>query len=371
VNTLPAFPGEIAVRAGAVAAAQPRRYESLDGLRGLLAFAVVIHHFSSTSGHREFLASAPLAVDFFFCLSGFVIAHAYERRLRAGMGIVPFMRRRLVRLYPMFLIGALLGAGALFRLGSIGASDLSPGQAGIAALLNVLYLPYLNLAAIHVVAAVIVGALFPINNPAWSLFFELLVNAFYGLIARIGTAGLALIVALGAGALVLAWNAYGEAPGWGTSNALGGLARVVYLFFAGVLIYRLRPAARLGTGAYGAVVALVVVLVAIPRIPEHSVYWLAACLLAVPPVVALASTCEPGPRARRLCDYSGRISYPVYCLHYPLLMLLPPAEGVGRFTYLAELVAYVAVTWLVSHLLLVHIDEPVRKWLTQREARPT
>jgi len=41
-----------------------------------------------------------LAVDFFFMLSGFVLAHAYEERLRSGMKAWRFMRTRIIRLYP-------------------------------------------------------------------------------------------------------------------------------------------------------------------------------------------------------------------------------------------------------------------------------
>jgi peptidoglycan/LPS O-acetylase OafA/YrhL len=55
------------------------------------------------------LPEAYLAVDFFFLLSGVVVAHAYERRLKAGQTL-DYMLKRAVRLYPMILIGAALGA---------------------------------------------------------------------------------------------------------------------------------------------------------------------------------------------------------------------------------------------------------------------
>jgi len=56
-----------------------------------------------------FIAHAWLAVDFFFLLSGFVIAAAYERRLTDGMSLPAFARIRLIRLYPLILLGLLLG----------------------------------------------------------------------------------------------------------------------------------------------------------------------------------------------------------------------------------------------------------------------
>ena len=51
-------------------------FEILDGLRGLAAVVVVIFHFMEiiiTDFSKNFIAHGYLAVDFFFCLSGFVV----------------------------------------------------------------------------------------------------------------------------------------------------------------------------------------------------------------------------------------------------------------------------------------------------------
>jgi len=61
-----------------------QHFEILDGLRGVAAIAVVIFHFMEITipdPKNNFIAHAYLAVDFFFCLSGFVIAYAYDDRL--------------------------------------------------------------------------------------------------------------------------------------------------------------------------------------------------------------------------------------------------------------------------------------------------
>ena len=79
----------------------PARYDALDGLRGLAALFVVIHHALSPFGiEKQWVPHAQLAVDFFFGLSGFVIGAAYEARLGAGMTTRHFLVLRLVRLYP-------------------------------------------------------------------------------------------------------------------------------------------------------------------------------------------------------------------------------------------------------------------------------
>ena len=92
---------------------QRNHYAALDGLRGVAAFSVLLYHL----GHwlnKPFLASnAGLAVDFFFCLSGYVLSVAYRARLDSGMPATTFMRIRLIRLMPMIVIGTLFSSGYL------------------------------------------------------------------------------------------------------------------------------------------------------------------------------------------------------------------------------------------------------------------
>ena len=75
-----------------------RHFAILDGLRGVAALAVVIFHFMEwvfTDPSLNFIGHGFLAVDFFFCLSGFVIAYAYDHRIK-NMGLGRFFRARLI-----------------------------------------------------------------------------------------------------------------------------------------------------------------------------------------------------------------------------------------------------------------------------------
>jgi len=83
------------------------RFEALDGLRGVAALSVVAAHVYFLFGYA--FPSIDLAVDFFFALSGFVLAHAYGERLRGGMGAGRFMLLRLIRLYPLYILGTTIG----------------------------------------------------------------------------------------------------------------------------------------------------------------------------------------------------------------------------------------------------------------------
>lgn len=85
------------------------RFTLLDGLRGVAAIAVVIlHSISPLDLEKNYIPHAHLAVYFFFALSGFVIAHAYESRIQK-IGPAKFMVLRLIRLYPLLFVGITLG----------------------------------------------------------------------------------------------------------------------------------------------------------------------------------------------------------------------------------------------------------------------
>jgi peptidoglycan/LPS O-acetylase OafA/YrhL len=346
------------------------RFVLLDGLRGLAAFAVVIHHVTSASGHRELFASGALAVDFFFCLSGFVIASAYGARLRAGMTAAKFARNRLIRLYPMHMVGIILGSIALLVLHGRGATDATAGSIATATAFNLAYLPYLNHYSIRLLEITHVGLLFPLNSPAWSLFFEGVANiAFVFAVAFSTRATVAWTVAWGV--LLCAWMlSIGEAPGWGYANIAGGLPRVMFSFFAGVLLFttheRWRVLSFLGPFATAALVAAVL---AVPRFDGHHLYWLVSVLVLIPLLVAAGSWAriEPGSLTHRACDYAGRMSYPLYCIHYPILMAI--AALAPTLSYPVMLGLFMGGSLLASHLVLVHFDEPLRAWLSARAKR--
>ncbi|HEX8013879.1 MAG TPA: acyltransferase, partial [Flavobacterium sp.] len=90
-----------------------KHYEILDGLRGVAAIIVVAFHIfeAFTGGNRfkQIINHGYLAVDFFFLLSGFVVAYAYDDRWEK-MTQWEFYKRRLIRLQPMVIMGMIIGA---------------------------------------------------------------------------------------------------------------------------------------------------------------------------------------------------------------------------------------------------------------------
>src|ERR1700710_2350874 len=104
-------------------------YEILDGLRGVASLLVVAFHvfetFNGGSRFKQIINHGYLAVDFFFLLSGFVVAYAYDDRW-GKMSQWEFYKRRLIRLQPMVIMGSIIGA-ALFYFQKAPAFPLIAG----------------------------------------------------------------------------------------------------------------------------------------------------------------------------------------------------------------------------------------------------
>jgi peptidoglycan/LPS O-acetylase OafA/YrhL len=147
----------------------PQRYITLDAVRGVAALAVVIVHISMLFGlpHQ---ASSGLAVDLFFILSGFVVEHAYGRHLRRDMTFSRFILVRMIRLYPLYIIGLTTYALFYFARPNVAATEIVPSL-----MLAFLYLPTPPSLSFDPTF------LFPVNPVSWSLFCEFFVNILYAL----------------------------------------------------------------------------------------------------------------------------------------------------------------------------------------------
>ena len=183
------------VSAAAFADTKPH-YNILDGLRGVAALTVVCFHLFeayATSHLDQRINHGYLAVDFFFILSGFVIGYAYDDRW-TKMTVGEFLKRRFIRLHPMVVIGALIGAVMFYFQGCSvwDVSTVSVGALLLATLMNALLIPATPGAEIRGV-----GEMYPLNGPSWSLFFEYIGNILYAFFIRLlPTRALAVLVLL-------------------------------------------------------------------------------------------------------------------------------------------------------------------------------
>jgi peptidoglycan/LPS O-acetylase OafA/YrhL len=343
-------------------------FDVLDGLRGTAALVVVLFHFSewlAPNQRANPLGHAFLAVDFFFCLSGFVIGYAYD--LRRTMRPGEFLQARLIRLHPLVVLGCTAGL----------LSFLFDPFDGAVAPIDALPVWIAFLAGLFLVPLACLGQereflLFPLNAPAWSLFWEYVANLVYALVLwRLPRRALAVLVALAA--IVLAGTAFDSGSidgGWWASNWWRGAPRTAFSFLAGLAVWRyraIRPT-RLGY------LSLSGLLAAALMAPWPALNWLmesGLVILLFPMIVAMGAGAQVSGWRARVCRFMGRISYPLYITHN--MVIWPFGHYVHRYapkpwqitltvgalTLFAVGFAYVAVRWF---------DEPVRAWLARRWA---
>jgi peptidoglycan/LPS O-acetylase OafA/YrhL len=201
---------------------------TLDAIRCVAAVAVVLKHMATNSTNWE-PAGSYLAVNLFYALSGFVLAHAYADRFDHNLGIGEFLKIRLIRLYPLYFLGLSI---SVIRLA---AGFLRPTNEIWAALIaNILFLPVPP-------GAFASRVLYPLNPPAWTLFFEMLANiAMVALWGRIGRRCLAILMLVGIlGMVGGAWAKGSLDVGWTWGGAPIALACLMFSFTIGVVIQRL------------------------------------------------------------------------------------------------------------------------------------
>ena len=336
-----------------------RAYRTLDGLRGVAALIVVTRH-SGDVLPTDLCPESFLAVDLFFLLSGFVVAHAYEARLQAGRSRLWFLRVRLTRLYPLYTLGLALGFVARVAQAWTGGGALDIAFLAQAAVVGVLLLP--------AVPPLPMGSS-TLDGPTWTLLPELVANLVYaGLGRRLTTRRLWMIVAAGAVSLIACERVYGTLDGgWSVQTFPLIGARLAFSFFLGVLMFRLKPARRAGAGvAWSCVAVLAVALALHPPDALRPVYELAAVLALFPALVAAAIRREPGRTGARVFGSLGVASYAAYVLHQPLSMLVGVALARASsdpltpwLVWPAFLAGVVAVSVLADRLY----DRPVRRWL--------
>ena len=362
-------------------------YELLDGLRGVAAILVVFYHIFegfafAGGGSITTLNHGHIAVDFFFILSGFVISYAYDDRWNK-MTVGGFFKRRLIRLHPMLVMGAVIGAISFAIAGFEKWEDKGATPVGwvmVAMLLTMFMIPAVPGAPYEVRGN---GEMFPLNGPGWSLFFEYVGNILYAIfIRRLSTKVLALLaVVLGA---VHCWYFVGGesggdavAVGWTLGNAgfWGGMLRMMFPFTMGMLLARTFTPRKV-KGAFWTCSLVLVVLFAMPHIESqgnvnpNALYEVLCIAVIFPMLVRFAACGTCGVATGRVCRVLGDISYPLYIVHYPIMYLFYAWLIEKKYYTLGECwgmsLLVVAVSILLSLLCLKFYDEPVRKWLSRR-----
>ena len=342
-----------------------KRYDTLDAMRGVAAFLIILRHTPAFWGGVAFQNSY-LAVDFFFLLSGFVVCHAYEARLKTDLSVMAFMKLRLIRLYPLYAIGLILSLVALA--------------------LKFYDLPYTGwkLAWVTGGAGLLVpfpsqDQIFPLNGPAWSLWCELAGNLIYALVVKALTTRrlMALVLVCGLIVVVSAFVSHkgGIDGGFTLKTIPVAMARFGFSFGLGVIISRGRSASverrRVNLWLSLLPLAVLLSLLAFPDLDRlgEGVYAAVCAVVVFPLLLLFAADYEPPawllPTFRRL----GICSYPVYILQVPAAVLCAgllrnaamPPEAFAPWSG----VAFVGGLTFLSMILVEYVEQPVRQRLRQ------
>jgi peptidoglycan/LPS O-acetylase OafA/YrhL len=342
----------------AASAGPVQRWLALDAARGAAAMAVVIFHLHSFG--PDPIPAGYRAVDFFFILSGFVIAHAYEARLGDGLSFGRFALIRIGRLYPLYLLGLMVGLAQLV----VQQTALTHDPVGLAASLvtGLLMLPG-RIAGVRYI--------YPLNNPSWSLFYELVVNAAFALTARwLTPVRLILVVAISLLALTglaLVHKNLSIGAKWDRIGLPGGLTRVSFSFFAGVLIHRYRPSRAIRSDLATAAIAIAPVLACIVG-PYDWRFDLPIDVVCLPALVWIGAAIQPrSAPVAAIAAVAGTMSYGLYALHFPILLWMSGLAGSRIDPHLA-MAATGAAALAAAYLATRFFDEPLRRRLARRRA---
>ena len=353
----------------------------LDGLRGVAALIVVVYHLFECYDWSP-MPRGYLAVDFFFVLSGFVIGYAYDDRWSSGLTTWQFARRRLIRLHPMVVLGAVIGVVAFLLQGATKWTGIAVPLSTVlcALVLNLVMCPLSSDSTLDVRGN---GEMFPLNGPNWSLFFEYLGNVCYALLLRFlptrWLAGLVLLLSEG----IIALSVHEGYLGVGWTMAEGGfwygMLRMLLPYSIGMLMARKFKPLKLQSTFWPSTLTLLFVAT-FPLLLGHMPMWMsglydALCVIVVFPFVVWmgASAAHLQPQALRHLGRLGDLSYPLYAVHYPLMYYFYAHIGfsgslvpIAHFADSCVMMGIVFVLSIALAYAAFHLyDRPIRRWLNR------
>lgn len=382
-------------------------YLILDGLRGAAALMVLWYHvfegFAFAGGTAiETFNHGHLGVDFFFMLSGFVISYAYDDRWKSqsrnanSLTIGAFFKRRLIRLQPMVIMGALIGLITYLIQGGVrwDGTQMPIHWTMIAFFLAMFLIPAYPGAAYDVRGN---GEMFPLNGPSWSLFFEYIGNILYALFIRKLSNKKLAVLSVSTGLLWISFVVFDISGydmigiGWtlDTVNFLGGLLRMLFPFSLGMLMARNFNVKSQKSKVEGfcfksfitknifwIAILVMFVLFSMPYIPKkgtisiNGIYELLCIILVFPMIVWFGASGNTASKfSTKTCKFLGDISYPLYIIHYPVMYLFyswlidNKLYSLGETWHVVLLVMATNIT--LAYACLKLYDEPLRKFLNR------
>ncbi len=307
------------------------RLPGLEALRWVAAICVLLYHTPVIFGSRPYVfAKGYLGVDLFFILSGYVMARSFESKPATAQAAGKFILDRYLRMLPIMALGGVIGLPLLwYRVHDA-------GQFAAIALANLLLLP-----------VSFQREAFPLNVPAWTIIYILLGNLLHRLVfSRLR--GISLVLAITVSMMVAGW-----AAALAGSLNVGARPETMLLALPRLLLgYLIGIGLRQSWGdAPPITVPPLLGLVAMPLLLAAAWWygvtsWLfdmAFVVVACPLIIAGAMQLQTGAR---LAIFAGAWSFPLYAIHFPLLIRLRNNGWVAWQAAAIALTLSALATWL-------------------------
>ena len=292
------------------------KYRSLESFRGLAAILVALYHSDfAVDVKYTLLVRSAIFVDFFFILSGFVIAFAYNDRIKNGFSFKQFFLLRLGRIYPLHLflllvwVPYIIAKAIVYHKYGVGVRDPLVANNIESFISNLLLI---NALGVH--------DFLSWNYPAWSISVEfytyMIFFAVIALFKKFNDLALCLIVSIACYSVLYLNNqdTLLKAYDWGLIRCMGG-------FFLGSALYRItqkvtyKPSTLIATSAELAAVSLMIILVLNSQLVNYQLASFASFAL----VIFIFAIQEKGWLTKLLTIkpmlFLGSLSYSIYMTH--------------------------------------------------------
>lgn len=342
------------VHTGKIYMQKTERFRLLDGMRGVAAVAVVVGHSYIVFTGTAINPNISLAVPFFFMLSAFVLCHAYRKGLDQPGAVLRFAQQRIFRLFPLILLSGVFGSLVL-------GYHFSRGDFPSARISHVLTSQLLSLTTLPTPFVTIDDRRWPVNPPEWSLFFELVASAALGLWLLTARKRTHVSICL-IGLVICAVFAY--IKGTISTGLTAQLGITMVSFPLGCVLYQMYREKSVPSLNYPALgFLLMTVIMAYPVLIPYQVKLL-LLVTVFPLIIWLCLDTQPTGLVSRAMDYIGDISYPIYILHWPVLLLMQ--DFIAPLAPVSMALLALVISWVLAHVALVTYDIPVRRFLAKR-----
>ena len=340
-------------------------FSTLNGMRGIAALFVLNRH---TSDYWNFtIFRSYLAVDLFFILSGFVIAHAYDKKLNERViKLKDFIFIRIIRLYPVYFLSLIVASAFQIYLICVQGNSDSHNAASLTVtiLLTVFFIPS------HLYGGN--NFLFPLNGPYWSLFYELIVNFAYASLRKwLSIKNLIYSVVFFGAVILLSSLLHNGLDGgsvWKTTSFYAGILRALFGIFYGLLIYRLRiiiPNVNSELSTTILPILIMTLILLVPSVGRFDGLLDGISVILLFPLCIYLASLSKNVHFEKIFLILGTASYPIYVLHKPIADIFREIWPIFIHKN-APLSGLLLITFLIFISIIIekYYDLPLRRLLT-------